>query len=116
MEDKSKMEWPDLVEIQKQVKTLVPSPTVRSVLELSARLEEQSIREGLIRLGWTPPEGDRKTVLLKATYDLLRQCRESDYVQNIFELTTPYDGTECDGLCLMDDIRSILEIDEEADQ
>jgi len=48
-------------------------------------------------------------VLLKATYDLLKQCDDSFYVLNVLEQTTVYDGVECDGYCLMEDIETLME-------
>lgn len=55
---------------------------------------------------------DRKDVLLKATYDILKKCEESYYVLNALEVTANYDGTECDGYCLMEDIALELGIEE----
>ena len=48
-------------------------------------------------------------VLLKATHDLLHKCDDSYYVLNILEQTTVYDGVECDGYCLMEDIEAFME-------
>lgn len=48
-------------------------------------------------------------VLLKATYELLSKCDDSSYVLNVLEQTTVYDGVECDGYCLMEDIENLLE-------
>lgn len=55
---------------------------------------------------------DRKEILLKAAYDLLKQCSESDYVLEAPAVTVFYDDAECDGLCLMDDIANELGIDD----
>ena len=49
-------------------------------------------------------EEDRKEVLLKAAYDILKKCDEGPYVKNALEVTAEYDGTECDGYCLANDI------------
>ena len=46
---------------------------------------------------------DRAKVLLKATYDILRKQEESP-VLNVLATTAEYDGTECDGYCLVEDI------------
>jgi len=54
---------------------------------------------------------DRKEVLLKATYDLLKKCDESYYVLNVLSETVKYDGSDCDGSCLMEDIAIELGID-----
>jgi len=56
-------------------------------------------------------EEDRKKVLLKAAYDLLKKCDEGPYVKNALEETVFYDDAECDGFCLMEDIAAELEID-----
>jgi len=52
-------------------------------------------------------EKNRKDVLLKAAYDLLEKC---DYA---LDETVTYDGTECDGHCLLVDIAIELEIEDE---
>ena len=48
-------------------------------------------------------------VLLKATHELLSKCDDSSYVLNVLEQTTVYDGVECDGYCLMENIEAFLE-------
>ena len=48
-------------------------------------------------------------VLLKATYDLLKKCDDSYYVLNVLEQLITYDGAECDGYCLMEDIKYFME-------
>jgi len=55
---------------------------------------------------------DRKEILLKAAHEILSKCNEAPYRQNALEVTTYYDGTECDGFCLMEDIATELGIDE----
>jgi len=47
---------------------------------------------------------DRKTVLLRAAYELLKKCNKGHYVLNVMEETVFYDGTDCDGYCLANDI------------
>jgi hypothetical protein len=54
-------------------------------------------------------ERNRCVVLLKATLEILRKADEGPFVHNVLELTAHYDGTECDGLCLKDDIENLLE-------
>lgn len=54
----------------------------------------------------------RAIYLLKVTYDLLRKQEESIYVLNILSETIFYDGAECDGQCLMEDIENLLEYHE----
>lgn len=47
---------------------------------------------------------DRAKVLLKAAYDLLTKQEESPFVLNLLAETVEYDGCECDGSCLREDI------------
>lgn len=51
----------------------------------------------------------RARYLLEVSYDLLRKQEESFYVLNILSETIFYDGAECDGYCLMEDIDNFLE-------
>lgn len=53
---------------------------------------------------------DRKTVLLRACYEMLKKCEESHVVVSPMELTVHYDGTDCDGSCLKMDIADELGI------
>lgn len=53
---------------------------------------------------------DRKEILLKAVLDILEKQEKSNYVLNFFEQTTFYDGTICDGYCLIEDIRDCLDL------
>ncbi len=57
----------------------------------------------------------RKDVLLRAAYDLLKKCGDSHFVVSPMEVTAFYDGTDCDGSCLMDDIAIELELEQDAD-
>lgn len=54
---------------------------------------------------------DRKTVLLKATYDILKKIHESEWCEALAE-TAVYDGTDCDGFCLLNDIAYEMDLDE----
>lgn len=54
---------------------------------------------------------DRKVILLKAALDLLQKQDRSSYVMNLLEETVFYDDADCDGSCLMDDIKTELGID-----
>lgn len=54
---------------------------------------------------------DRKEYLLRQVLKLFKQQSESCYVLNIEEMTIIYDGAECDGSCLRDDIMEELGID-----
>ena len=51
---------------------------------------------------------DRAITLLKAVYHLLNKQKESFYVLNLLCETAFYDGADCDGYCLMDDIEDYL--------
>lgn len=50
----------------------------------------------------------RALVLLKACKELLEKQNESPYVLNILEQVVYYDGVECDGQCLLEDIEDFL--------
>ena len=51
----------------------------------------------------------RAYVLLEATLQILKKCNEGPFVQDVFEQTAEYDGTDCDGACLQEDITNLLE-------
>jgi hypothetical protein len=53
---------------------------------------------------------DRKTELLKAVVQLLEKQEKSPYVLNILAEEVFYDECSCDGYCLLDDIKSELEL------
>ena len=48
---------------------------------------------------------NRAKTLLKAAGELLKKQENSYYVLNLLRETIYYDGAECDGSCLLDDIR-----------
>lgn len=50
----------------------------------------------------------RAEILLQAAYDILQKCDEGPYVKNVMDETAIWDGVECDGLCLMEDIGELL--------
>ena len=54
---------------------------------------------------------DRKEILLRAAYELLKKQELSHYVLNLLEKTAFYDDADCDGYCLMEDIASELGIE-----
>jgi hypothetical protein len=54
---------------------------------------------------------NRKDILLRATYDLLKICHDSTSVLNVIEEDIFYDDNNCDGFCLMEDIANVLKID-----
>lgn len=53
---------------------------------------------------------ERKDVLLKAAYELLSKQEGSSVVLNLLEETVHYDGADCDGGCLREDIATILNV------
>lgn len=55
---------------------------------------------------------NRKDVLLKAAYDILKKCEKSRFVENVLSTTAIWDDAECDGYCLMGEIANELGIDE----
>lgn len=54
---------------------------------------------------------DRKDILLRAAYDLLKQAKEAPYVLEATNIVVYYDDADCDGNCLMEDIACELGID-----
>lgn len=54
---------------------------------------------------------DRAIVLLRATQEILQKCDDAPYVEDVMGVTAHYDGTECDGLCLKEDIENFMESD-----
>lgn len=57
----------------------------------------------------TQEQIERAIVLLEATKTILTKCEDSTYVLNVSMETAEYDGTECDGYCLNNDIKEFLE-------
>lgn len=55
---------------------------------------------------------ERRDILLKATYDILKKCHDSYYVLDVLAQTAVWDEVDCDGLCLMEEIAEILGIEE----
>ena len=58
--------------------------------------------------------GNRKDVLLRAAFDMLRRSIDSPYIIETCEIETHYDGADCDGFCLMEDIAAELGIENDA--
>lgn len=56
---------------------------------------------------------DRRTLLLKASLAMLRKCSAGPYVVSPTETTVHYDGADCDGYCLIEDIENELGEDAE---
>ena len=57
-------------------------------------------------------DADRKVILLKAAYDMLKKAEQSHYVMDVMASTVFYDGADCDGFCLMEDIETELGIEQ----
>ena len=57
----------------------------------------------------TNEQQEQAIKLLKATLDILKQCDESGYVKNVMEVTSIWDGAECDGNCLMEEVETLVE-------
>jgi len=55
---------------------------------------------------------DRKILLLTKCLELLERQENSGYVLDLLSELIEYDDTECDGNCLMDDIKELLEDEE----
>jgi hypothetical protein len=55
---------------------------------------------------------DRKEVLLRAAYDLLRKSEDSIYLEQATSIIVRYDDANCDGHCLMEDIASEIGLEE----
>lgn len=48
----------------------------------------------------------RAEVLLRAVHQILTKADRSPVVEDVLSLTADYDGTECDGFCLKEDIEA----------
>lgn len=53
------------------------------------------------------PKEDRRDVLLRAAYDLMKEIYCSPHA-DAMDLRIHYDGTDCDGQCLMEDIANLI--------
>ena len=56
----------------------------------------------------TVEQQDQAKKLLKAASEILIKCNEGGYVKNVMEVTSIWDGVECDGNCLMEEIGELL--------
>ena len=45
--------------------------------------------------------------LLKATRNILQKCEDSSIILDVLEVTDFWDGAECDGYCLLEEIRDL---------
>lgn len=51
----------------------------------------------------------RAKVLMQAAIDILNKCDEGMYVKNVLEVTAVWDGVECDGYCLKEELEGLME-------
>lgn len=51
----------------------------------------------------------RALILLQAMVDMMEKQKLSHCVQDIFELTATWDDAECDGYCLYEEAKELLE-------
>jgi len=56
---------------------------------------------------------DRKTILLRAAYDLLKLASQDHFVREATSIVTRFDEANCDGYCLMEDIAAELGLDDD---
>ena len=54
---------------------------------------------------------NRKDILLRAAYDILKRCTEGPYVVSPSEVCARWDDANCSGDCLMDEIADLLGLD-----
>ena len=57
----------------------------------------------------------RMETLLRAAYELLKRQDDTNLVINLLAEKVHYDGAECDGYCLMEEIAAELGLDESED-
>lgn len=55
---------------------------------------------------------DRKDILLRAAYDILKRCDDGPYVEDALSTCARWDDANCDGMCLMEEIADLLGLDE----
>jgi len=58
---------------------------------------------------------NRKDVLLRAAYDLLKRSTQDHYVKEATSILTRLDDANCDGYCLMEDIAIELGLEDDAE-
>lgn len=58
---------------------------------------------------------DRKEILLRAAYDLLKRSTQDHFVQEATSILTRFDDADCDGYCLMKDIATELGLDDDTE-
>lgn len=55
---------------------------------------------------------ERMEILLKAVVQILEKQQKSPYVLYFFNETAFYDEVECDGHCIFEEIKDILDLEE----
>lgn len=63
----------------------------------------------LFRIPTPSEDGDRAFILLQAAYQLMKKQDNSGFVLNILEQESVWDGANCDGGCLLDEIGELFE-------
>jgi hypothetical protein len=58
---------------------------------------------------------DRKEILLRAAYDLLKRSTQDFYVREATSILTRFDDADCDGYCLMEDIAAELGLEDDTE-
>jgi len=54
---------------------------------------------------------ERKEILLKAAFDILKKCNDAPFALSPMQETAFYDGMDCEGDCLLQDIADELGLD-----
>lgn len=54
---------------------------------------------------------NRKDILLRAAYDLIKRSTMATYTASAQSTMVHYDEADCDGLCLMEDILTELDLE-----
>ena len=85
---------------------------IAQLLDMKHGVKAESEQDKALDLAIAALERDstyrRALYLLDATYRLLVKQVESRYVLNILETTVDYDDADCDGTCLMEDIKDLF--------
>jgi len=74
---------------------------------------DQNAEATFLKEGESHMSKDRKSVLLRAAYDLMWRADENGYLQVPGMIEVRYDSVNCDGHCLMSDICNELGLDED---
>lgn len=77
--------------------------------------ENRNAKDILHRLQKAAKKSKRHAVLLRAAYDLLTRADRATLVEEAVAIQTHYDGADCDGYCLREDIAFELDIEDETD-